>query len=324
MHVGCTVCVLAYLSLCAAAGGDLARHTGTRVLAGDALHVEVMAPNAGDRYNRGTRFSPVAAVLRVWSGTHEFLHSPVEHDPVKDHAGLPSEFDLVGSPPGFAEAEVGDPFVKIGVGALRKARKQYRFYEEQEIVRLAQTRVSWGPSSAEFHQELEPVNGYGYALDARVSITGAVLEIAWALRNVGPKPFTTETYTHNFLRLGEGPVGPAYELVFPYEPRAEALSDPAAVLSGRLQLTGVPERPVKGRLYAPDAYDGPNRCRLLRRDTGQSVELHTDRGGGYTAIFATRDYFCPEQFNAFELPPGAECRWTRSYTFHLPDGAQRR
>ena len=118
-----------------------ARHPAAKLLKSETLTVEVMETNSPDRYNRGVSFANLAAVLSVRMGKHEFLFNPLEHDPLFEHAGLPSEFDLFGCPPGFKDAKIGDGFVKIGVGILKKSDENYSFWTQHELVKAAETVV---------------------------------------------------------------------------------------------------------------------------------------------------------------------------------------
>jgi hypothetical protein len=63
--------VLAFGAGLPALGGEVqkeARHAGTRILTGGNMTVEVMDPAAEAPYYQGTRFTPVAAVLRAVAG----------------------------------------------------------------------------------------------------------------------------------------------------------------------------------------------------------------------------------------------------------------
>lgn len=292
------------------------RHPGSRLLTGGMLGVEVMDPHHAERYNRGVRFSPLAAVLRVWSEEGEFLFSPTGHDPLTEHGGLPTEFDVVTSPPGFAEAREGEPFVKIGVGALRKRGDQYRFFESYELVTAGQTEVEWGKDRAVFSQVLDPVNGYGYRLEAAVVVTGNTVLIDWALENTGTARLVTECYTHNYIRMGEAPIGPDDVLEFPYDLNPDDARHGALIEGPQVRLTEVPSHAINLRIPYPDGYEGPNRCVLRHEPDGRAVEMLTTLPGRYTAVFATAQTFCPEQFIKLDVPPGERVAWVREYRFH--------
>jgi len=293
------------------------RHKGSRMLVSGDLVAEVMDPAAPDRYNVGTRFTPLAAVLRVNKAGKEYLFNPITHDPEGDHAGLASEFDLItpGGPPGFADAAENGSFIKVGVGALRKTGAQYMFWNKYPAVSLARTTVEWGTDSAHFRQSVPPTGGYGYSLSAKVTLKNDVIDIDWKLRNSGFKPLKTRQYTHNFFRFSEKDIGPGYAVSFPYAPQVEGLSD-AQSLSGRaIQFA----QPMSGALNAnvpwPTGFGGSNAVTVSNTSTGQSIECITSLPGIKTAVHATQKNLCPEQFIELSLAPGQEKKWQRRYIF---------
>ena len=187
-----------------------------QTISGDKLSVEIMDLNHPARYNRGVRFTPVAAVLGVKMGGKEFLFHPEKHDPINDHGGLASEFDLCipggpdeDLPPGYLEAKDGQGFLKIGVGVLKKKKgEKYSLFQSPEVISPAKTSVEWAGAGAKFHQTCEGVNGYSYELWADVKLDGNKISVEWKLSNTGTKPFTTKNYTHNFFRFDDRNIGP--------------------------------------------------------------------------------------------------------------------
>ena len=77
------------------------------------------------------------------------------------------EFDIGDrySPPGYEEAKVGEAFLKIGVGLLKKERNEgtekYFFGKSYPLVKKAKTTVEWQLNQAHFSQTLSgSANGY--------------------------------------------------------------------------------------------------------------------------------------------------------------------
>jgi len=125
----------------------VARYPATHGIGSERLRLEIADPVDPDRYYRGLRFSPVAAILQAtWDGK-DCLFAPVEHDPLRDNGGLAMEFDLSNPawPPGFAEAGEGGEFVKIGVGILKRQGERYAPWIDYEVVRLARTTAECAP-----------------------------------------------------------------------------------------------------------------------------------------------------------------------------------
>lgn len=305
----------------AAAGDEL---PGTRVLADGRLRIEVMDPAAPDRYNRGVRFATVAAVLRATCAGRSFLHAPLRHDPLDDHGGLASEFDLCipggppeRLPPGWREAPEGGGFLKIGVGVLRKHGDSYHLFHRPPLVEAAATSVVWGPSSAAFTQVCQGVDGYAYSLGAVVTVRDPEVEIAWTLANTGAKAFTTHTYAHNFLRFDDRDAGPGYELSFPYPITVSGANPEQTVGADVIRFTARIPTWVNMEVAWPAGYASANTCVLSHPEAGMSLACTTSRSGEPVAIHARAAYISPEQFVRLDLGPGASASWTRTWRFSV-------
>ncbi|NQT18428.1 MAG: hypothetical protein HQ592_01895 [Planctomycetes bacterium] len=293
------------------------RHKGSRILQSNDLVVEVMEPNHPERYNRGIRFTPVAAVLRVAMNGDEFLTNPIEHNPVSDQAGLAAEFDLVtpNGPPGYVDAKEGEGFVKVGVGVLKKKGQPYGFWNQYEPIDLAATTVKWGKAKAEFHQVSKGANGYAYELWATVDVKGKQVIVDWKLANTGTKPFETHHYAHNFFAFGDLPVGPDYVLSFPYDYKAGGLAKEQKQVGRDIQFIDEIPKAVNMEVQYPRQYKGANELTVKHTKSGHSIHCVTSVAGIRTAIHAHKRALCPEQFVALALEPGEKTQWIRTYTF---------
>ncbi|MFA4943709.1 MAG: hypothetical protein WC789_03290 [Lentisphaeria bacterium] len=292
------------------------------VLDNGVLRVEVMDPSHPQRYNRGVRFTPVAAVLGVRQDGKEFLFYPVKHDPVADHAGLAAEFDMVAPgepdawmPPGYLEAKVGEGFVKIGVGVLRKERGRYSLFQQPALLAPAVTTAEWQPAGAVFRQTCAGVNGYAYELRADLTVAKNRVVVAWTLMNTGRKPVTTRQYTHNFFRLGARDTGAGCVLEFPHDFQATGLEAQQRQVGREIRFLAPIPQWVNLVVPYPPEYAGPNRCTLRRSDMHQSVTCETSMPGLRTAVHARPEYVSPEQFIRLQVAPGKCVTWTRSYEF---------
>lgn len=296
------------------------RLPGTRLLANDHLTVQVMDPDAPDRYNRGVRFTPVAAVLRAELGGRDYLFSPAQHDPIADHGGLAAEFDLCipggpteDLPPGWKEAEVGGGFLKIGVGVLAKERQPYHLFRNPKALALATTTVTWEPAAARFHQQCPGVDGYAYELWAEVTLEESSIVVDWRLANTGSKPFITRQYSHNFIRLDDADVGPDYVLSFPYDITVTGLLPEQEAGTREIRFVRTIPRWVNLEVPWPAGYTGENKVTLTHTGKNMAITCTTSIPGIRTAVHARAPYCSPEQFVALPLAPSAEMRWQRSY-----------
>ncbi|MFZ2654203.1 MAG: hypothetical protein WAX69_04760 [Victivallales bacterium] len=295
--------------------GLKAKHSGSKILGTPDFFVEVMDPSSTERYHRGVRFTPVAAVLRVVARENEYLLNPVEHDSCLDVAGLMAEFDPV-SPLGFEEAKIGEGFVKVGVGVLRKNREKYAPRPPYEVMELAETKTTWEKDSVKYKQTCHGINGYGYELKSEMKIEpqNHKLVIEWELTNTGTRQLETWHYSHNCFRFGNLDISDGYRLSFPYDFNIEGNSDAVEKTGRSLQFLKRPVTPLNIRVPFPDK-DIPNTFELIDEKTGLEARCLTSRYGAYTTLHASKDYVCPEQFVRITLPPGQTAKWTREYVF---------
>ncbi len=310
------------LSLLASPCQAEARHAGSRVLTNGTMVVEVMEPNHPERYNRGTRFTPVAAVLSARLDGREFLFNPVEHNPIEDHAGLASEFDLCipdgpveHLPSGYNEAQVGEGFTKIGIGVLRKQTRQYSLFQNCDVLSRADTAVSWDSDRALFRQKCGGVNGYAYELEAQLTVGTNSIAVKWTLRNTGLKPLTTRNYVHNFFRFEDQDVGPNYVLSFPYDFTATGLLKEQAQDGRNIHFNARIPQWINAVIPYPADFDGPNSCELKSTLSGMRVVCITSLPGLRTDIHARLFYLAPEQFITLSLALSESREWTRTYLF---------
>lgn len=298
------------------------RHAGAHVLRHGDLVVEVMEPDAPDRYNRGVRFTPIAAVLSARYDGVEYLFNPIDHDPIDDHAGLAAEFDLVtpdspddAMPPGYHDARPGEGFVKVGVGVLAKQKQRYSLFQHPTPIAIAPTTAEWHSDHAVFTQRCAGINGYAYDLAATVRCAEAMLTIDWRLTNTGAKPLVTRQYVHNFIRIGGHDVGPGYDLHFPYSPRVTGLASEQSVSDASIQFDQRIPRWVNLEIFSPDTYAGPNTLTVTQTTAKRSIHCGTSLPNYRTAVHARAGYVSPEQFVELRLAPQESVAWRRSWRF---------
>jgi hypothetical protein len=342
--------VVAGLVLAACAGGPAAGeeatplHAGTRLLRSGGMLVEIGDPNSGAcRWNQGTRFSPVANILRVQFCHREFLYAPVGGGALGYTGGLPMEFDIgqetfQPDPPGYNEGANGTPFLKIGVGILRRDGGAYDFSKSYPVIEAGRITVMWQPDRARFVQTLAGnANGYSCRLEEDVVVKNDRLILKYLLRNTGTRPFTTEQYLHNFLCFSGRSVGPSVRLSFPYNftttpavgpwlppPPGRVLEVASAATVVRIantleymeKATSVP----KIWVYKPEGYAGPERFAVEHMDLQHRVAIEASLPAAYVGLWSTDYQISPEQFLIIKLAPGEEREFTRTYTFRL-DGS---
>ena len=316
-----TLILIGCLPLGVFAGEDPA----VRVLDNGVLIVRVMDPLHPERYNRGMRFTPLAAVLGVEKDGVEYLYCPEAPDPLNDHAGLAAEFDLcipggpeTNLPAGYWQAREGEGFLKIGVGALRKGKKTYNFFQHPELLEAAETSVEWRSDAASFRQVFRGVRtpSYAYTLEAELVLDKNTVTVEWRLSNTGSNRITTRHYTHNFFRIGGQPVQTGYVLSFPYDFVAKGLESGQKQVGREIEFFAPIPRWINAVVPYPAGYAGTNQLTLRQTESGRSIVCETSLPGLRTDVHARADFIAPEQFIEITLNAGETQTWKRHYIFN--------
>ncbi len=306
------------------------RYRGSRILqsTNGRLVVEVLDPAAPPAY-MDRRFSHAAFVLQARHDGRLYTYASVNHARKTGFlGGIPMEFDINERtwPPGYADAKVGESFLKVGVGVLeRDSENDYQFSHAYPVIERAATDVEWGGSAATFKQRLQGnARGYAYALDVQVSLTDTQLRFDYRLKNTGTRPFSTEQYLHNFMRLGTD-LSSAYRVMFPHPvvvctKDCETLDTPTSpfVLADS-QTVSFERSPAKwgGKQFVKAAEGTAALCSfaLENEATGQRVLISCSRPVTNVALWTTEYQISPEANMLLTLEPGEEALFSRSYTF---------
>jgi hypothetical protein len=300
------------------------------ILSNGLLELTAVIPGATGTY-RGTRFSWAGQIAGVtWDGHHLFGPwqpgplAPGVHDNVLGTAG---EFGMgiAGMPPplGFDEAAPGECFLKIGVGVLRRpGHEAYQFAGAHELVAAAAWEVEGDRDRIVMRQRCG-FGGHGYDYTQTIGLVPGALAFAirHRLANTGARPIRQTHYCHNFMVLDRQPVGPDYEITFPFAPVPAFGPDSDAVLLGR--RLGF-RQPLRRAVFAMlEGFDGDPRANqfvVRHRRTGLAVHVTGDRPVGRYHFFAAPGAVCPEPFVEIQAAPGEAFTW--EYRYELADAGR--
>lgn len=210
------------------------------------MSVKVFMPTFGDfgkesDFYQGSRFEHGSMIGDIMFGDNRKVYGRglwrTPHDPTwpESGVGLASEFgcgdtgdtcigkgDITNGVLGYDTAKNGEPFLKIGVGALIKGScpdcagddaQVYNFNSPYKFYRTPKWSVLPSPGANEisFVSE-ESLGDYGYRIQKTVRLDGNVLTVRTLLSNAGKKQFTTPWYSHHFFSGDDVPLGPGYSL----------------------------------------------------------------------------------------------------------------
>jgi len=219
---------------------EVAAHPSVTI-GGEHLQATVFLPGVENAFYTANRFDHGTMVGDIKLGEHllfptDFWRQP--HDPASsDNAcGLASEFgcgiegsfcdgsdgseagwgaysvNATNGVLGFEEAQVGEPFLKIGVGKLVKNSDDYNPFEINEHSEAPIWTVDHTQTSVNMTHEAQLNSKWGYRLHRTFQMSDNSLTYETELENTGSEDFITTHYSHNFLSHDHQEVGPGWEL----------------------------------------------------------------------------------------------------------------
>jgi hypothetical protein len=288
-------------------------------------------PDARHGYYRGMRFDWSGIIGRAEYAGHTFFgpfrpkFNPVQHDHV---AGPADEFDMEWPrPPGFVDADCGEPFMKIGVGILQKGPEdQYDMMRTFNFIKAGEWEVEHGTDWVEFRQQLT-CGVWGYAYTKRISLVpgeGAFV-IHYTLTNTGEKPLDSLFYVHNFTLIDDCTVGPDYRVTFPFD--VTLMEKPVGEVSARgkeVVLGHVGEKtPIWTLIETGKGDVAYNQVTVENLQTHAGLRIVGDQPLAQWRFYAAPTAACPEPFVQVKLAPGEKKAWSFTYTFLVePEAAK--
>jgi hypothetical protein len=291
------------------------------------VQATVYLPDPDKGYYRGTRFDWTGVIASLKYQGHEFVgqwfdnYNPKLHDAI---LGPVEEFRSANdSSVGYEEAKPGDPFVRIGVGAVRRdSAGPYEMFKTYDVVDPGRWSKRQGKNWIELTQELKPVNGYAYVYKKTLRLEPGkpVLVLEHSLKNTGQKTIETQQYNHNFFVFDGLHSGPGTVVKFPFT--AKATRD----LKGFMELqdkdlTYLKEMSngesvfteVEGFGASPSDYD----VRIEHAKAGAGVRITSDQPVAKMNFWSIRTTVCPEPFVNLTVEPGQEKTWKVAYELYL-------
>ena len=307
----------------AAAASATAAEYPQITIANEKLKLTVYLPDAARGYYRGVRFDWAGMIAHADFAGH-WVYAPwkARHDPMgHDHViGPAEEFDM-DDPPGYADAKPGEPFMKIGVGHLVKAKDaKYAFSAGYKIAEAGKRLLSSGKDWIEFHHDLPELRGWACSYVKRIEIVPgqSAFILSHTLKNTGTKPIDTRVYCHNFTIIDGTPVGPDYQVQWPFDVAADGKTPGAVELKGPcLLIPGTAWKSIWMQLAGGRDKVEDNAVVVCNMKTDAGVSITGDQPPAMWRFYAEKTAACPEPFVRIQLAPGEEKRWQSTYTFFV-------
>jgi hypothetical protein len=283
-----------------------------------SVTAKLMLPDPEKGSYRGTRFDWSGIIASLTYSNHEYFGQWFPKDDPKIHdsiTGPVEEFLSNDAGLGYADTKVGDTFIRIGVGAVRKPdEKAYRRFATYDIVDPRKRTLRRGKNWIEFGHQ---VSAGGYAYDYRKTIrlyrTG--FTIVHDLKNTGAKTIDTQVYNHDFFVIDHEVVGPDVVVKFSWSPKPDKPFENGGEISGdeihykkELQ-TG---QTVAADLSGFGAYD----FRIENKKTLAGVRITGDQPLTKLYFWSIRTVACPEPYIHISVAPKSSYKWSSRYDLY--------
>jgi len=309
----------------------------TAEIRSDQIKATLYLPDVKQGYYRSTRFDWSGIISSLEYKGHNF-YGPwfqkidpkvtdftndgpeVVVSPNSSVMGPAEEF----SPQGYDDAKLGETFIKIGVGVLRKPDAgRYDHYKAYEIVDSGKWTVKKTSDSVETTQELtDPATHFGYTYRKVIRLIQGKPQMVMehSLKNTGTKPIQGTVYNHNFLVLDKQGPGPGVSLTFPFQltsqrpPNKELGEIKGNQILYTKTLEGKDTMSTNVRGFSDSAKDFD--IRVENSKIGAGYRVTGDRPVTNLGLWSIRTNVSIEPFVAIKIDPGSEFTWKLTYDYY--------
>jgi hypothetical protein len=282
-------------------------------------------PDAVKGSYRATRFDWSGIIYSLEFKGHQYLgmwypkHDPLVHDAI---TGPAESFDTDGAGLGYAEAQAGGQFIRIGVGVVEKPEERaFSAFNTYKVLDPGKWKVSQGKNWIEFQQTLTSKIGYAYVYTKRITLVEGKPEmvIAHSLKNTGNQMISTTQYNHNFFVMDGKMSGPGITLKFPFA--LKVVTDFKGMLEAKgrelaflKDLTGNQSAQSLIQGYGPTAKD--HEIVIENKIAGTGVKITGDRPIVRFNFWTRKETVCPEPYIQITIPSGKTEKWETRYQFY--------
>jgi hypothetical protein len=312
--------LMAFAVACCMSGAEIP----SAEISNGEIHAKLYLPDPENGYYRATRFDWSGVISSLTYKGHSFFgqwfekYDPKLHDAI---SGPVEEFLTDGAGLGYSDAKIGETFIKIGVGVIRKPEEtQFHQFNTYEIVDPGKWTVHQSPDSVQFIQELNDAAGYAYRYTKTVRLTKNKPEmvIEHALENTGSKVIDSQAYDHNFFVIDNQPSGPDFSVKFQFTPRATRDLKGLALIRGN-ELSYTRELPKGESVYTLlEGYGGTPKDYDITVENSKAkagVRITADRPLANMVFWSIRTTVCPEAYVSMHIEPGQQYTWRIAYNF---------
>jgi hypothetical protein len=284
------------------------------------LRVKLYLPDQKKGYYRATRFDWSGIILSLEYNGHQFSgpwfdkYDPDIHDAI---CGPVDEF----APVGYDVANMGDEFLKIGIGTLRKSSDDFQRFGLYQIVNPGKWEIVRNNNRIVFRHVLESAF-YSCVYTKTVSLSNdkPMLTLDCSLKNMGEQPLEPNVFNHNFFVIDRQITGPDTKIYFPFNPEGawRDADSPVVICNNEIGFTrhllkdeSVCMRNMQG--FNPDEN---YRFKIENHAAKAGLHIAGTRQPFKIAFWGSYLTVCPEAFIKLSVSPQKEFIWSNCYELY--------
>ena len=290
-------------------------------ISSEHIRAKIYLPDIEKGYYRATRFDWSGIIFSLEYNGHQFSgpwfdkYDPEIHDAI---CGPVDEF----APVGFDEAKIGDEFLKIGVGLLRKSSVDYQRFGLYQIVNPGKWQIiRENNRRIVFRQVLESASfSCVYTKTVSLADDKPVLMLDYSLKNTGKQALESNVYNHNFFVIDRHVTGPDTVIAFPFKPEGQwgNTENLALLHENKIRFT---RNFQKGESVFMADVQGFNpeenyRFRIENHAAKAGVHITGNRPPLRIVFWASYLTACPEPYIRLSVNPQEEFTWSNCFELY--------
>lgn len=286
------------------------------------IKANLYLPDAENGYYKGTRFDWSGVISNLEFNEHTYFGQWFDTDKAPPFAPIMGPVEAY-APVNYNNAPVGESFVKIGVGALRKtSNENYSDFKNYEIVNPGKRSVKVKGNEVKFTHMLNTDKvSYQYTKTIRLIEHEQKMVISHVLKNTGKMQIKTFGFNHNFLVIDNQRIGKDFEMVFPVKVTGtgRGSGDVFDIVDKRLvfkrDIVGDESIAIKHLEGLNNNFDNFD-VRIHNAKTGAGVKITGDQPLSRFRLWGTATTICPETYIDIKVAPGETYSWSYFYEFY--------
>ena len=286
------------------------------------IKANLYLPDAENGYYKGTRFDWSGVISSLEFNEHTYFGQWFDADNPPAFATIMGPVEAY-APLNYNDAVIGESFVKIGVGALKKtSNENYSDFKNYEIVNPGKRSIKVKGNEVEFIHILNTDKvSYQYTKIIKLIEHEQKMVISHVLKNTGKHQIKTFGFNHNFLVIDNETIGKDFEMIFPVEVSGigRGLGDIFEIEDKRLVF----KRDIIGdESIAIKHLNGLNNnvdnfgVSIHNSKTGAGVKITGDQPLSRFRLWGTARTICPETYIDIKVTPGETFSWSYFYEFY--------